>query len=859
MKKIIKQLGSLLKKHSGLLKVLFLFSILVFVVNQLTGILQGMTWADLKGILFAQRKRTLLAMTAVGLISVTPMLLYDWVTVEILEEKGRSRLDRKKLLFSAWATNTLNNLAGFGGVLGATLRGKFYGGEVETKKVVSSVSKVAVFMLSGLSLLCLGTLIDVTFIRPDNPFRSYSIWLLAGSFVTPGLSIFIYLNRNKLFQDFPLMRVLKLMLASLGQWSGALMMFLTVGKLLQVDVSLSTIYPLFIAANFIGMISMVPGGMGTFDVLMIMGLGNLGISKEFALAWLLFYRIFYYIVPFFTGIYSLIHLTGAKMNDFFDNIPKLVIQRTAHLILVGMVYFAGIMMVLLATIPNLSNLSWIIEKLLPFSFNFLDQTLNMLVGFMLLGLARGVSNRVKKAYFPTLMVLLFCIVNTISRTFSWKLVIFYAFLCGCLYLARHEFYRKQLIFTWESLVFDTFLYGSLFILYSVVGYYSSDRTNHGDLPSKFLLFPSEDVWLAGFAGVILAAATIVMLYDYLSSSERPGVFYDEKQVKAMLTQYPGTDYSHLAHLRDKRHFYYQENGADKVMFTFEVQGSKLFVLGDPVGDESLYTKASLAFGDEADVLGYQPVFYGVTDSYALLLHDIGYEFIKLGEYGSIDLEQQGEMMVTQEEQHNQLIKSGYRFEYQEPPYSDALIQELTALSDKWSQHQPERYFSVGRFNPYYIQQGDLGLVFNQEDNIVGFITVKPGKKESEVGYDLIRMAMDIPDAIKGFMVTSLAECCRKRGVDVVTIGLAPLANVGESRSAFFKERVINIFYKYSNPLYAFKDNHLFKEEFATNWHPRYLSYKKNNNLLLLMMQLTLVIVGRKSKRTRPIESFYLTD
>lgn len=440
-----KSLLKLTSKYSGLLKALFMFSILMFVVNQMTGILQGMTWSELSNILFSQKTTSLLLMIVVGLVAIIPMIMYDWVALEILEANGKPRMPRKYLITSAWTTNTLNNLAGFGGVIGATLRARFYGNDVSTKKTIATVSKIALFMLTGLSFLCLITAIDIFVFRTSNPFRNYWIWLVGGGLLGPVILGFIYLNRNNFFADFTNKRIAKLFLASLGQWLGALLSFLFIGGLLGVDVSLLTVYPLFIAATFIGMISMVPGGMGTFDVIMIVGLGSVGISKEFAVAWLLFYRVFYYLVPFITGVYSFIHYMGTKINNYFDGIPQKETQKIAHFILVGMVYFAGIMMILLSTIPNLSTINQIFQKLLPFSFNFLDQTLNRLVGFLLLGLARGVSQRVKKAYVPTMVILVFCIINTIAHTVSWKLIIFYAFLMACLFWSRKEFYRKQLV------------------------------------------------------------------------------------------------------------------------------------------------------------------------------------------------------------------------------------------------------------------------------------------------------------------------------------------------------------------------------------------------------------------------------
>ncbi len=48
----------------------------------------------------------------------------------------------------------------------------------------------------------------------------------------------------------------------------------------------------------IGIMSMIPGSLGSFDLIMVSGLVGLGIDKAQALSWLLVFRLFYYILPF---------------------------------------------------------------------------------------------------------------------------------------------------------------------------------------------------------------------------------------------------------------------------------------------------------------------------------------------------------------------------------------------------------------------------------------------------------------------------------------------------------------------------------------------------------------------------------
>ena len=46
---------------------------------------------------------------------------------------------------------------------------------------------------------------------------------------------------------------------------------------------------------------MIPGSLGSFDLIMVSGLVGLGIDKAQALSWLLVFRLFYYILPFCLG------------------------------------------------------------------------------------------------------------------------------------------------------------------------------------------------------------------------------------------------------------------------------------------------------------------------------------------------------------------------------------------------------------------------------------------------------------------------------------------------------------------------------------------------------------------------------
>ncbi|OJG83740.1 hypothetical protein RV14_GL000974 [Enterococcus ratti] len=68
------------------------------------------------------------------------------------------------------------------------------------------------------------------FLQPASIFRRYWIWLLGGSLLAPALFFFAYLKRKTLFVEFYPKGLWGLLLASVvGQWTGALITFLSIG------------------------------------------------------------------------------------------------------------------------------------------------------------------------------------------------------------------------------------------------------------------------------------------------------------------------------------------------------------------------------------------------------------------------------------------------------------------------------------------------------------------------------------------------------------------------------------------------------------------------------------------------------
>ena len=129
----------------------------------------------------------------------------------------------------------------------------------------------------------------------------------------------------------------------------------------------------------------------------------------------------------FWGVVFFIHDLGHKVNRTLDEIPMQLFRKLAHYILVGFLWFSGIMIILVATFPKLQDYNQIYSNLYGYVIYFANQVTNIIVGFILIILARGVSSRVKKAFWPTTIVFLIGSINTLWKDPSIKMLIFFIY------------------------------------------------------------------------------------------------------------------------------------------------------------------------------------------------------------------------------------------------------------------------------------------------------------------------------------------------------------------------------------------------------------------------------------------------
>ncbi len=290
---------------------------------------------------------------------------------------------------------------------------------------------------------------------------------------------------------------------------------------------------------------------------------------------------------------SFLQNIGSTFDQRYSGIPKQLATEIAHKIVVVLLYFSGIMLVLSATIPQaFTEFRWL-HSLNPLKFHFIIQFPSILLGFLLIIMGRGIAARVKRAYLPTIFLIVLALLYVLLSDFSFTPVVFLSILLLIILASKNELFREQLIYSWEWRTIDGIIIGALSLLYIVIGVY-----NLPDFPHRrhhfisFFLFPSEKIWFSGLLAIIAVSFMIVLFVHFLQGEKKQiGEAFNEEKALKILTTYGGHSDSQLIFLKDKRMFAYEKDGEPTVLLQFACFNNKCIVMGDPSGKKEDFPEA----------------------------------------------------------------------------------------------------------------------------------------------------------------------------------------------------------------------------------------------------------------------------
>jgi phosphatidylglycerol lysyltransferase len=387
--------------------------------------------------------------------------------------------------------------------------------------------------------------------------------------------------------------------------------------------------------------------------------------------------------------------------------------------------------------------------------------------------------------------------------------------------------------------FKTIMYSNL---YMIMVWLIIDWTFLGGSIAKSMKF---------LIGCLSLMFSFYILHQFKRTSQKSSFNeIDEQQFIQFLKQYDGNFLSHLFFLKDKQ-LYRAQDG--QVFIIYQKLANKLIVLGDPIGNRDKIKGAIKEFEQYSKKSRCTPVYYQIDQQFLSDYEEFGYRFFKLGEEARVHLPEfslEGKKGAKLRTRRNKFFRNGFEFQVVKPPYSHSFLAELKQVSDSWLDGRKEKGFSVSFFDKDYISLFPTAVLRDSSGKIVSFATLASDyrKKNSTITIDLMRHIANHPHGTMDVLFTSIFYWAKEQGYEWCSLGMAPLANVGNDSECSMSEKIARFAFLYGNKFYKFKGLKEYKGKFAHTWEPKYLAYKRSSLPIILSSIIFLIQYAKGYRR-----------
>ena len=222
-----------------------------------------------------------------------------------------------------------------------------------------------------------------------------------------------------------------------------------------------------------------------------------------------------------------------------------------------------------------------------------------------------------------------------------------------------------------------------------------------------------------------------------------------------------------------------------------------------------------------------PAFYQVSGSLIESYNGFGFRSLQIGNEAIVDLSEfslAGTRNATVRHRYNKMSRLGYECCLVQPPHSEGMLRELSAISSEWLvSHGASELRLLGWFDEDYLNTCPIMVVRDREGLIEAFANVVTEFQANEMHVDLMRQRRHVESGLMDFLFASLLQWAKEAGWASFNLGLSPLAGVGEHSNDPILERVFHKIFCHAD-FYNFRGLYSFKEKFHPAWSPRYLVY-----------------------------------
>ena len=588
----------------------------------------------------------------------------------------------------------------------------------------------------------------------------------------------------------------------------------------------------FFLGQGIGLISFVPGGLGSSDAFWI---AHLPIVKSAAAAALMAYRFIYYVGPW--AVASLLLLTWVSRRTT----RRLELSRR---IVAGLVGGGGLLILISSASPALQARLPLTRELVPLALVEASVMTAAFAGLLLVVLARGLARGYRAAFRATMILLTLACVSALMKGLDWEEASILLLLAMAA-RSQSSLFDRPSRGRWLDTSDLVLGFGALtlFVLFGTFSFHLNATTLQRWTEIGYHLQATRFVRAALAMTLALAAATAWVMMR----TPRRFVRLTDADIDRTLALHArigsGTN-PMLVATGDKEVF----TAGDVGFCLYRTLGPYMFIFSDPVvrlsTDRPAFLDALFAFAAEID---RRPAFYQISPDWMPALHDRGYDFFKVGEEAMVPLAPvtlAGSAGKLNRQFLKRAEKDGIAFRIIERDEVVRRMAELAEVSHEWlrAREGVERQFSVGFFDAAYLSRFRCAVVEDAGGRLLGFANVFEGPHQREYSIDLMRYRSSGP-SVMDFMIVSLLLEGQRLGYARFNLGMAPLAEVGAQRDAHRRERLAYFLFRRGEQWYNFQGLRFFKQKFNPDWQPRYMAYQNTWEWLVAAAYLGALTAG----------------
>jgi phosphatidylglycerol lysyltransferase len=606
----------------------------------------------------------------------------------------------------------------------------------------------------------------------------------------------------------------------------------------------------FLAAQFIGLISNIPGGLGAFEISMVKLLGP-HVPIAVMLPTLVAFRAIYYLLPLAVSLVILLidesYQRRHVMRRWGSAFGTLTISL-APKVLGTFTFIAGAVLLFSGATPVVTARLHILSRVLPLPVVELSHFIGSLVGLGLLMVSQALIRRVDAAWTLAVIGLVLGMTAQLLKGLDYEEALLLFVLLGMLVAARQEFDRRATLFERR--------FSGVWFAAVVLVVAASIVLGEFALREEYRQYADQLFWRVAFnqnaprflratigVCVVLFAFGVRQLLQPAAGELQLPTDADLASADTAIQSQRSCS-AFLAYLGDKGLLW----NADRSAFLmYAVQGRTWVALHDPVGPPEAVPgliRQFLELTDEADGV---PVFYETRKDYLHRYADFGMAFAKVGEEALVPLpafSMDGGSRKKMRLQHHKLERDGARFRIVPAAEVEAILPELRAVSDDWLalKKNSEKAFSLGFFDEGYLKRFPIA-VLEVNGRIEAFANIWPGPRRVELSVDLMRHRSTAPkNSMEGLFI-HLMLWGRDEGYEWFNLGMAPLSGIDGTFTASLWLRLAKYLYRYGQPFYNFQGLRAFKDKFDPLWEPRYLAYPGGFGLPRALADISALIAG----------------